>query len=154
MPAFAPKPMLPQLSFRVLTLRLLGACLTASLFALPAPVHAGSWSVAVGASSGSAYRPIAYAPPFAGSYWPGWGGWGSAWNVGFSNAWGYGPSPWAYPYAFSVPTPVYVQPVITEPIVLAAQAQPPVRYFCASSNQYFPIVDACAEGWNVQAAAP
>ena len=154
MPAFISKPMLPQLIFRVLALGLLSACIAASLFALPAPARAGNWSVAVGASSGNAHRPIAYAPPFASSYWPGRSGWGSAWNVGFSNAWGYSSSPWAYPYAFRVPAPVYVQPVIAEPIVLAAQAQPPVRYFCESTNQYFPIVGACAEGWKVQATTP
>jgi hypothetical protein len=43
---------------------------------------------------------------------------------------------------------------LVEPIVLAAQAQPPVWYFCASTAQYFPYVGACAEGWQVQSALP
>jgi hypothetical protein len=37
---------------------------------------------------------------------------------------------------------------------LAAQPQPPVWYFCASTAQYFPNVGSCPEGWQVQPAVP
>ena len=121
------------------------------------PAHAGNWNVAVGVSGGN-YRPIAYGPVYGPAFAP-YGAWGNAWNVGWgggwSNAWGYSAYPFYPSYVYSPPPAVYVQPVLTQPIVLAAQPQVPVWYFCASTQQYFPYVDGCAEGWQVkQAAAP
>ena len=140
-----------------------GLCLAIALMALPTPASAGGWNVAVGVSGGNGYRPIAYGPGYGAHYGPGfrrgywnggpygYGGWGAGWNGAWSNGWGY---PAGYPYAFSRPPAVYVQPVLVEPIVLAAQAQPPVWYFCASAAQYFPNVGACPEGWQIQSAVP
>ena len=131
-----------------------GMCLAIALLVLPAPVSAGGWNVAVGVSGGNGYRPIAYGPGFGRGYWNGgpygYGGWGSGWNAAWGTGWGYP----AYPYVFSPPPAVYVQPVLVEPIVLAAQPQPPVWYFCASTAQYFPYVGACPEGWQIQSAVP
>jgi hypothetical protein len=132
-----------------------GVFLAIALLAMPAPANAGGWNVAVGVSGGNGYRPIAYGPGFGRGYWNGgpygYGGWGSGWNSAWGNGWGY---PVGYPYAFSPPPAVYVQPVLVEPIVLAAQPQPPVWYFCASTAQYFPNVGSCPEGWQVQSAVP
>ncbi len=146
-------------AFRVWAIRLLGACFAAPLLVLTAPVSAGNWNVDVGVSGGNGYRPIAYGtgygvpygPGFRQGYWNGgpygYGAWGNAWNTGWATGWG-------YPYAFNLPPAVFVQAVPVEPIVLAAQPQPPVWYFCASTLQYFPYVGACAEGWQIQSAVP
>jgi hypothetical protein len=136
-----------------------GVFLAIALLAMPAPANAGGWNVAVGVSGGNGYRPIAYGPGFGRGYWNGgpygYGGWGSGWNSAWGNGWGNGWGyPVGYPYAFSPPPAVYVQPVLVEPIVLAAQPQPPVWYFCASTAQYFPNVGSCPEGWQVQSAVP
>jgi len=145
-------------AFRAWAISLLGISFAASLFVLPAPASAGNWNVAVGVSGGNGYRPIAYGPGFRQGYWNGgpygYGGWGNAWNVGWGTGWGYPAYPASFPYAFSPPPAVFVQPVLLEPIVLAAQPQPPVWYFCASTMQYFPYVGACAEGWQIQSAVP
>ena len=139
------KPSSKTLSWSVLIL-----CFALALLVPPKPAAAGNWNVALGVSGGNGYRPIAYGPGFGRGFWNGgpygYGGWGSGWNAG----WGYP----AYPYAFSPPPAVYVQPVLVEPIVLAAQAQPPVWYFCASTAQFFPYVGSCAEGWQIQSAVP
>ena len=135
-----------------------GICLAIALMVLPTPASAGGWNVAVGVSGGNAYRPIAYGPGFGRGYWNGgpygYSGWASPWNPAWAAGWGYPAYSVGYPYAFSPPPAVYVQPVVVEPIVLAAQAQPPVWYFCASTAQYFPYVGACPEGWQVQSAVP
>jgi hypothetical protein len=139
------KPSSKALSWSVLTL-----CLALALLVPPKPATAGNWNVAVGVSGGNGYRPIAYGPGFGRGFWNGgpygYGGWGTGWGYPAYSA--------GYPYAFSPPPAVYVQPVLVEPIVLAAQAQPPVWYFCASTAQYFPYVGACAEGWQIQSAVP
>ena len=135
-----------------------GICLAIALMVLPTPASAGGWNVAVGVSGGNGYRPIAYGPGFRRGYWNGgpygYGGWGGGWNGARGNGWVYPAYPAGYPYAFSSSPAVYVQPVLVEPIVLAAQAQPPVWYFCSSAAQYFPNVGACPEGWQVQSAVP
>jgi hypothetical protein len=149
-------------SSRILSWGTLTLCFALTLLTLPAPATAGGWNVAVGVSGGNGYRPIAYGPgygaPYGRGFWNGgpygYGGWGSGWNAGWGTGWGYSAYPGGYPYAFSPPPAVYVQPVLVEPIVLAAQAQPPVWYFCASTSQYFPYVGTCAEGWQVQSALP
>ena len=143
-----------ELNSRILSWGILSLCFTLALLALPTPATAGGWNVAVGVSGGNGYRPIAYGPGFGQGYWNGgpygYGGWGSGWNAAWGTGWGYS----GYPYAFNPPPAVYVQPVLVEPIVLAAQAQPPVWYFCQSVAQYFPKVGACPEGWQVQSAVP
>jgi hypothetical protein len=143
-----------------------GICLAIALLVMPAPASAGGWNVAVGVSGGNGYRPIAYGPGYGAPYGPGfrrgywnggpygYGGWGTGWNAAWGNGWGYPAYPVGYPYAFSSPPAVYVQPIVVEPIVLAAQSQPPVWYFCASAAQYFPNVGTCPEGWQVQSAVP
>jgi hypothetical protein len=149
-------------SSRTLSWGVLALCFALTLLALPTPATAGGWNVAVGVSGGNGYRPIAYGPgygaPYGRGFWNGgpygYGGWGSGWNTAWATGWGYPAYSAGYPYAFSPPPAVYVQPVLVEPVVLAAQAQPPVWYFCASSAQYFPYVGACAEGWQVQSALP
>jgi hypothetical protein len=147
----------------ILACGMAGLCLAIAFMVLPTPASAGGWNVAVGVSGGNGYRPIAYGPGygapygsgFGRGYWNGWpygyGGWGGGWNAAWGTGWGYSAG---YPYMFSTPPAVYVQPVLVEPIVLAAQAQPPVWYFCASAAQYFPNVGACPEGWQVQSAVP
>lgn len=126
-------------------------CVALFLALFAQPVEAGNWNVAVGVGGGG-YRPVAYGPVY-GPY-RGWGnGWNVGWGAGWGNGWGYSAYPF-YPYAYSPPAVVYAQPMIIEPIVLAAQPQPPVWYFCASTKQYFPYVDACAEGWQVKQVIP
>jgi len=158
MTALASTPKLPKQTAGIWTCCMAGALLAIALFATPTPASAGGWNVAVGVSGGNGYRPIAYGPGFGRGYWNGgpygYGGWGSPWNSAWGAGWGYPAYPAAYPYAFSPPPAVYVQPVVVEPIVLAAQAQPPVWYFCPSTAQYFPYVGACAEGWQIQSAVP
>lgn len=162
MTAIASAPELPKPGSGPWVCGMAGICLMLSLLVFPTPSIAGGWNVAVGVSGGNGYRPLAYGPGYGAPYGPGfrrgywnggpygYGGWGGAWNTG----WGYPAYPVGNPYAFSPPPAVYVQPVLVEPIVLAAQAQPPVWYFCASTAQYFPNVGACAEGWQVQSAVP
>jgi len=105
------------------------------------------WAVSVGGVYGGGYgggwRPAAY-----GSGW----GWRSPWN-------GYG---YGYPYAagfYSPPVVYSAPPVVTyyapsQPMVLAAQPQPPVWYFCEASGQYFPYVQNCSSGWQTQPVMP
>jgi len=166
MTSSANAPGLPKLASGIWACGVASTFLVIVLLLLPTPVNAGGWNVAVGISSGNGYRPIAYGPGYGVPYGPGfrrgywnggpygYGGWGSGWNAGWATGWGYPAYSAGYPYAFSPPPAVYVQPVLVEPIVLAAQAQPPVWYFCASTAQYFPYVGACAEGWQVQPAVP
>jgi hypothetical protein len=151
-------PALPNQTRGIWACGMVCLCFAIALLVSPEPASAGGWNVALGVSGGNGYRPIAYGPGYGVPYGPGfgrgywnggpygYGGWGSGWNAG----WGYP----AYPYIYSPPPAVYVQPVLVEPIVLAAQAQPPVWYFCASAAQYFPNVGACPEGWQVQSAVP
>ena len=154
MTALASTPKLPNQTSGIWACCMAGVFSAIALLVTPALASAGNWNVAVGVSGGNGYRPIAYGPGFGRGYWNGgpygYGGWGSGWNAAWGTGWGYP----AYPYAFSPPAAVYVQPVLVEPIVLAAQPQPPVWYFCASTAQYFPYVGACPEGWQVQSAVP
>lgn len=111
----------------------------------PSIVQAGNvgWAVSVGGGYGG-WRPAAYGP------------WGAGWGGNF-----YGPA-YGYPYGagfYSPPVVYAAPPVITyanppQPMVLAAQAQPPVWYFCPSSGQYFPYVQSCTSGWQTQPAIP
>lgn len=111
----------------------------------PSIVQAGNvgWAVSVGGGYGG-WRPAAYGP------------WGAGWGGNF-----YGPA-YGYPYGagFYSPPVVYAAPPVIayasppQPMVLAAQAQPPVWYFCLSSGQYFPYVQSCTSGWQTQPAIP
>jgi hypothetical protein len=126
----------------------------------PATAQAGNvgWTVSVGGGHGGGYgggwRPAAYGP-----YGPGWGGGGhAAWRGGYYGP-GYG---YGYPYRtnYYFPPVVYsAPPVITyatppQPMVLAAQPQSPVWYYCEASGEYFPYVQSCASGWQTQPAMP
>lgn len=114
----------------------------------PSIVQAGNvgWAVSVGGGYGG-WRPAAYGP---------WGGWGAGWGGNF-----YGPA-YGYPYGagFYAPPVVYTAPPVIayanppQPMVLAAQPQAPIWYFCPSSGQYFPYVQSCASGWQTQPAIP
>jgi len=151
-------PLLPQQTGGIWACGMAGVCLAITLLVLPTPAAAGGWNVAVGVSGGNGYRPIAYGPGYGAPYGPGfrrgyWNG-GPYGYGGWGTGWGYPAYQAGYPYVLSPPPAVYVQPVLVEPIVLAAQAQPPVWYFCASTAQYFPNVGACPEGWQVQSAVP
>jgi hypothetical protein len=46
----------------------------------------------------------------------------------------------------------YISP--PQPMVLAAQPQPAVWYYCEASAKYFPYVQECPTGWQTQAATP
>jgi hypothetical protein len=117
----------------------------------PMTAQAGNvgWAVSVGGGYGGAWRPAAYGP--------GWGGgWGPAWRSGY-----YGPA-YGYPYGagyYSPPVIYSAPPLLTyatppQPMVLAAQPQPPIWYYCEASGQYFPYVQSCASGWQTQPAIP
>lgn len=135
---------------------------TASVWALaPASAHAGNvgWAVSVGGGYGGGYggygggwRPAAFGPGWGGGY----GGWRGGY-YGPGNGYAYG-----YPYAatyYSPPVVFASPPIVTyaappQPLVLAAQPQPPVWYFCEASGQYFPYVQSCTSGWLTQPALP
>lgn len=158
MTASANTPELPKQARGIWACGVAGVCLALALLVLPAPASAGGWNVAVGVYGGNGYRPIHYGPGYGAPYGPGfrrgyWNG-GPYGYGGWSGGRGYPVYSAGYPYVFSPPPAVYVQPVLVEPIALAAQAQPPVWYFCASTLQYFPNVGGCAEGWQVQSAIP
>jgi hypothetical protein len=126
---------------------LLALVAMASLFAAaPVTAQAGhvGWAVSVGGGYGGGWRPAAYGP-----------GWGPGWRGGY-----YGPD-YGYPYAagyYSAPIVYAAPPVVAyvtpQPMVLAAQPQAPVWYYCQSSGQYFPYVQNCASGWQTQPAMP
>jgi len=121
----------------------LALSVTITLLAISPLSHAhGGPYVGWNVSVGSGYRPAAYGP--------GWGGWGPGWR----GNWAYGGPYYGYPYGgyYAPPVVTYVQP--TQPMVLAAQPQPPVWYYCASSGKYFPYAQECATGWQVQPAMP
>lgn len=129
----------------------------ASLLSLsPMLAHAGNvaWNVNVGGGYAGGWRPAAY-----GAYGPGWGrgygyGYGGGWRGGWVGAGYYGYPPAAYyapPVAYAPPVVTYVQ---QQPMVLAAQPQPPVWYYCEASGQYFPYAQECPTGWQTQAASP
>lgn len=111
------------------------------------------WAVSVGGGYGGGYG--AYGPGYGGGWRPaayglGWGGgYGSGWRGAY-----YGPG-YGYPYAatyYSPPVVAYVTP--PQPMVLAAQPQPAVWYYCEASEQYFPYVQSCPSGWQTQPATP
>lgn len=131
---------------------------TTGVLTTPVTAQAGNvgWAVSVGGGYGGGYgggwRPAAYGPGWSGGY----GGWRGSY---YGPAYGY---PFGYPYSATYYSPpvVYANPpVITysappQPMVLAAQPQPPVWYYCEASGQYFPYVQSCTSGWLTQPAMP
>jgi hypothetical protein len=126
---------------------------TALLASIPIAANAGNvgWNVSVGGGYGGGWRPAAYGP----GYGPGWGaGWGPGWR----GNWAYGGGYYG-PYAgYYAPPVVYAPPVAylppPQPMVLAAQPQPAVWYYCEASGKYFPYVQDCPSGWQTQPATP
>ena len=130
---------------------ILGFALLAVLAFASVHAHAGNvgWNVSVGGGYGGGWRPAAYGP-----YGPGWG-------PGWRGNWGY-PGAYYGPYAgyYAPPAVVYAPPpVVTyvsppQPLVLAAQPEPAVWYYCEASGKYYPYVQECPGGWQKQAATP
>jgi hypothetical protein len=68
------------------------------------------------------------------------------------------------PQTVYVQQPTYVPPTYsqsygyetqsTQPLPQAAQAAPPVWYYCESSKGYYPYANACPEGWRVVPSVP
>ena len=131
---------------------ILGVILAALLAFAPLAANAGNvgWNVSVGGGYGG-WRPAAYGP-----YGPGWGhGWGPGWRAGWAYNGYYGPYPGYYapPVVYAAPPVVSYAPP-PQPMVLAAQPQPTVWYYCAASGQYFPYAQECPTGWQAQPATP
>ena len=122
---------------------ILGITLAVLLLASPVTAQAGNvgWNVSVGGGYGGGWRP--------GFYGPGWRG-----------NWAYG-GPYYGPYAgYYAPPVVYASPpVVTympppQPMVLSAQPQPAVWYYCQESDKYFPSAQECPAGWQTEPATP
>lgn len=121
-----------------------GVAIASLATAYPVVAQVG-WNVAVGGVYGGGYggwRPAAYGP-----------GWRGGWAYGG----GYYGAPYGYAGYYAPPV-VYVPPVAyappPPPLVMAAQAQPAVWYFCQTSGKYFPYVQDCESGWQAQPAIP
>jgi hypothetical protein len=132
--------------FKILGLALIAILAFSSAFAQAGNV---GWNVSVGGGYGGGWRPAAYGP-----YGPGWG-------PGWRGNWGY-PGGYYGPYAgyYGPPAVVYAPPPIVtyaappQPMVLAAQPEPAVWYYCEASRKYYPYVQECPAGWQRQAATP
>jgi len=134
---------------RINQFSILGLTFFTLLVISPVIAQAGNvgWNVSVGGGYGGGWRPAAY------------GYYGSGWGPGWRGNWGY-PGGYYGPYAGYYPPPVvYGPPVVAyvsppQPMVLAAQPQPPVWYYCPASGNYFPNVQDCPSGWQTQSATP
>jgi len=122
---------------------ILGVALASLLLTSPLIAQAGNvgWNVSVGGGYGGGWRP--------GFYGPGWRG-----------HWSHG-GPFYGPYAgYYAPPVVYASPpVVTympppQPMVLSAQPQPAVWYYCQESDKYFPSAQECPAGWQTEPATP
>ena len=124
---------------------ILGVALASLLLASPATTQAGNvgWNVSVGGGYAGGWRPAAYGP-----------GWGPGWR----GNWAYGGSYYGPYGGYYAPPVVYAPPVTymppPQPMVLAAQPQPAVWYYCQASGQYFPYVQECSTGWLAEPATP
>ncbi|MEY3799502.1 MAG: hypothetical protein RLZZ406_803 [Pseudomonadota bacterium] len=127
---------------------ILGVVLASLLLTSPLIAQAGNigWNVSVGGGHGGGWRPAAYGPGRG----PGWRG-----------HWPYGGSPYYGPYAgYYAPPVVFASPpVVTympppQPMVLSAQPQPAVWYYCQESDKYFPSAQECPTGWQTEPATP
>jgi hypothetical protein len=117
------------------------------LAASPVMAHAGNvgWNVSVGGGYGGGWRPLAY-----GAYGPVRGpGWRGNWTYGDGY---YGPYVGYFASPVIYPPPVIAYMPSSQPMVLAAQPQPAVWYYCAVSDKYFPFIEECPSGWQVQSA--
>ena len=110
---------------------ILGIVAAVLLAVAPMAAQAGNvgWNVSVWGGYGGGWRPAAYGP---------YGGWCPGWR----NNWAYGGGYYG-PYAgYYAPPVVYAPPVAymppAQPMVLAAQPQPAVWYYCEASGKYFP----------------
>lgn len=127
---------------------ILGIITVALLAFAPLAAQAGNvgWNVSVGGGYGGGWRPAAYGP-----------GWGHGWRGNWA---GYYGGPYYGPYAgYYAPPVVYAPPPVaylppSQPMVLAAQPQPAVWYYCEASGKYFPYVQECPAGWQTHAATP
>ena len=138
----------------------------ASLLSLsPLAANAGNvgWNVSVGGGYAGGYGGYGGGYRYGGgwrpaAYGPGWGngyGYGGAWRGNWAGAGYYGGYPAAYyapPVAYAPPVVAYIAP--PQPLVLAAQPQPAVWYYCEANGNYFPYVQECSTGWQIQAATP
>ncbi|SNX29479.1 hypothetical protein SAMN06295945_1856 [Polynucleobacter meluiroseus] len=133
---------------RINALFSLGIAFAGFAYTSPAAAQHGyvGWNVSVGGG----YRPAPYGPygpGYGGAYGPGWGGWRGPYGA------------YGYPYGanYYAPPVVYAAPVVAyapqQPMVLAAQPEPPVWYFCQASGQYFPYAQSCASGWITKPAS-
>ncbi len=122
----------------------LGITLATLLMLSPVIAKAGNvgWNVSVGGGYGGGWRPAAYGP-----------GWGHGWGPGWRGNWAYGGGYYG-PYAgtYYAPPVVYAPP--PPPMVLAAQPQPAIWYYCEASGKYFPYTQECPTGWQTQPATP
>ena len=126
----------------------------ATLLAVAPIANAGNvgWNVSVGGGYGGGWRPAAYGP-YAGTGWN--HGWGQGWRANWGYAGFYGPYAGYYaPPVVYAPPPVVTYAAPVQPMVLAAQPQPAVWYYCEASGKYFPYVQECPTGWQTQAATP
>jgi hypothetical protein len=103
--------------------------MTASSLAQAAPQY--SWNISVGTGVGY------YGRPYLGPYYP-QPFYGRHYNPYYRTY--YSPPPVYYP------VPYYLGPAA---LPLISQSQPPVWYYCASQQQYYPIASSCNESWKV-----
>ena len=126
---------------------ILGVILASVLMCATAQAQAGNvaWNVSVGGGGYGGWRPVAYGP-----------GWGPGWRGNWGYAGGYyGPYAGYYaPPVVYAPPPVVAYAPPPQPVVLAAQPQPAVWYYCAASGKYYPYAQECPSGWQTQAATP
>jgi hypothetical protein len=115
-------------------------------FIFPVFAQAGvGWNVSVGGGYGGGWRPAAYGP-----------GWGPGWRAN----WAYGGPYYGSYVGYYAPPVVYASPPAVaympppQPMVLAAQPQPAVWYYCQASGKYYPYVQECPSGWQTQSATP
>lgn len=132
---------------------ILGIAVAALLAFSPVVANAGNvgWNVSVGGGYGGyggGWRPAAYGP-----------GWGHGWGPGWRGNWAYGGGYYGPSAAYYAPPVVYAPPPVAylpppQPMVLAAQPQPAVWYYCEASGKYFPYAQECPSGWQTQPATP
>ena len=127
---------------------ILGIILATLLAITPVAASAGNvgWNVTVGGGYVGGWRPAAYGP---------YGGWGNGWRGNWGYGGYYGPYGGYYaPPVVYAPPPVVTYAPPAQPMVLAAQPQPAVWYFCEASGKYYPYVQECASGWQTLPATP
>ncbi|WP_114662618.1 hypothetical protein [Polynucleobacter necessarius] len=77
------------------------------------------------------------------------------WRGGWAYSGYYGPYPGYHaPPVVYAPPPVVTYAPPPQPMVLAAQPQPTVWYYCEASGKYFPYAQERPTGWQAQSATP